>query len=299
MSNGEQEIRLIGLFGYPVEHSLSPAMHNAAFQALGLPFKYVPVKTPPEELPARVEQCVQEGFAGWNITVPHKQSIIPLLNEMSDEVLAIGACNTVKVRNGQLMGFNTDTLGFVGGLREAGGIGESAKAVLLGAGGSCRAVAWALARTGHDLLILSRKPEQAAQLACALQEHVPARIEHGPLDTITINRALRDAELLVNCTPAGQHPNVDETPLPWGTTLPEHLLVYDLVYNPRPSKLLREAAQAGCRTQDGLSMLLYQGAASFEIWTGQVAPVDVMRQALVPVTIDQGSATGEPGAAAP
>jgi len=271
-------MKMVGLIGYPVEHSLSPAMHNAAFEERGLDYRYVLLSTPPEQLEARIHDCIAQGFAGWNITVPHKQSILPYLDEMSDEVQATGACNTVRVANGRLIGFNTDIAGFMGGLEEAGGIEPGSEAVLLGAGGAARAVAFALARAGHPVLILSRRPEQAARLAEALC--LPAaKVDIALLQADILSTHLTDASLLVNCTPAGMWPDVETTPLPEGTTMHPGLLVYDLVYNPRPTRLLRQATATGCRTQDGLSMLINQGAAAFRIWTGVEAPIDTMRKA--------------------
>jgi shikimate dehydrogenase len=263
----------IGLIGYPVEHSLSPAMHNAAFTQLGLWYRYVLLPTPPGELERLVQEYVKAGLAGWNVTVPHKEGMVSLLDEMSDEVRAIGACNTVRVEGGSLRGFNTDITGFVRGLEEAGGIDAESRVVVLGAGGAARGVAWALRRAGHEVTILSRKPEQAGVLAGKLGAHA------GALDRITLENAIEGAALLVNCTPAGMWPDVERSALPDGVRLPAGLLVYDLVYRPRPTRMLQEAAQAGCLTQDGLAMLVYQGAAAFEVWTGRRAPVETMRQA--------------------
>ncbi|HST03626.1 MAG TPA: shikimate dehydrogenase [Chloroflexia bacterium] len=265
----------VGLIGYPVEHSLSPAMHNAAFTHLGLEYRYVLLPTPPSELERRVRECVERGFAGWNVTVPHKEGMARMLDEMSDEVKATGACNTVLVEGGKLQGFNTDTIGFIRGLEEAGGISAGSKAVVLGAGGAARGVAWALRQAGHRVIILSRKPEQAREVAEAIG------VEAGLLDAETLEGELEVAQLLVNCTPAGMWPHVEESPVPDGARIPANMLVYDLVYRPRPTLMLRKAAEAGCRTQNGLAMLVYQGAAAFEIWTGRPAPIEMMRRACV------------------
>jgi shikimate dehydrogenase len=265
--------KTVGLIGYPVEHSLSPAMHNAVFDRLGLAYRYVLLPTPPGELERCVGEYVRSGIVGWNVTVPHKEGMVSLLDEMSDEVRAIGACNTVRVEGGGLRGFNTDTTGFMRGLEEAGGIGAETRVVVLGAGGAARGVAWALRRAGHEVIILSRKPEQASALAGTLGAYA------GPLDRLTLESALEGAALLVNCTPAGMWPDTERSALPDDVHLPANMLVYDLVYRPRPTLMLQKAAQAGCRTQDGLAMLVYQGAAAFELWTGRQAPVETMRQA--------------------
>ncbi len=271
-------MRPVGLIGYPVEHSLSPAMQNAAFKALNLDYHYTLLPTPPEKLAGRIRDCVAQDFAGWNITVPHKQAMLPFLDEISEEVRAAGACNTVRVENGRLTGFNTDIAGFLCGLEEAGGIEPGSKALLVGAGGAARAVAFALSRAGHPVVILSRRPEQAAHLAASLPCQ-NAEISVGSLDQTTLDTYLEDADLLVNCTPAGMWPHTESSSLPEGTHLYPGLLVYDLVYRPRPTRLLQEAAAAGCRTQDGLAMLVHQGAEAFKIWTGEEAPVEAMREA--------------------
>jgi shikimate dehydrogenase len=265
--------KTVGLIGFPVEHSLSPAMHNAAFAELGLAYRYVLLPTPPGELAQRVGEYTGAGLIGWNVTVPHKEGMVSLLDEMSDEVRAIGACNTVRVEGGRLRGFNTDTTGFMRGLEEAGGVEADSRVVVLGAGGAARGVAWALRRAGHEVIILSRKPEQASMLATRLGARA------GVLDQGTLERTLEGAALLVNCTPVGMWPDVGQSALPDEVRLPASLLVYDLVYRPRPTLMLQRAAQAGCRTQDGLSMLVYQGAAAFGLWTGRRAPVETMRQA--------------------
>jgi shikimate dehydrogenase len=270
-------VKQVGLIGYPVEHSLSPAMHNAAFEACGLDYRYVLLSTPPEQLGERIRECIEQGFAGWNITVPHKQAMLPYLDEMSDEVKATGACNTVRVEGGRLIGFNTDIAGFMRGLDEAGGIGTGSKAVLLGAGGAARAVAFALARAGHRVVIATRRVEQAGELACSLR-YVSREVSAAPLERSVLEKEIVDASLLMNCTPAGMWPDVESSPLPEGMRLHDSLLVYDLVYKPRPTRLLREAAGEGCRTQDGLAMLINQGAAAFKIWTGHAAPVGIMME---------------------
>jgi shikimate dehydrogenase len=271
-------MRPVGLIGYPVEHSLSPAMQNAAFRALALDYRYTLLPTPPEQLAERIRDCIAQDFAGWNITVPHKQAMLPFLDAISEEVRAVGACNTVRVEDGRLAGFNTDIAGFLCGLAEAGGIEPGSKALLLGAGGAARAVAFALSRAGHPVVILSRRPEQASRLVASLPCH-NARITSGPLEQTTLDTYLEDATLLVNCTPAGMWPDTESSPLPEGTCLRHGLLVYDLVYRPRPTRLLQEAIAAGCRAQDGLAMLVHQGAEAFKIWTGKEPPVEVMREA--------------------
>ena len=279
-------VRLTGLLGYPVGHSLSPAMHNAAFACCGLDdWLYVLVPTPPDRFDRHVRTLMEAGFAGWNVTVPHKQRMLAYLHEMSDEVRAVGACNTVRVQDGRLVGFNTDVVGFMEGMVAAGSIAPGAGAVVLGAGGAARAVAYALASAGHSVLVLARRPQQAAELAGALAPFVPVPVRHDRLERSILEAGLADAQLLVNCTPAGMWPHEHQPPLPAGTRLPAHLLVYDLIYTPRRTRLLRQAHAAGCRTQDGLEMLVRQGAAAFHIWTACPPPVAVMRQAVAHLSL--------------
>lgn len=271
--------RLTGLLGYPVEHSLSAAMHNAAFQAVGLDWRYTLHQTAPDKLETMIRRCVEDGYEGWNITVPHKESMVRYLDHTGVEVRATGACNTVRVQDGLLRGYNTDVAGFLAGLDAAGGIEPGSPVVMLGSGGAARAVAWALATAGHNVRVLARNAEQAASLANSLQASAHLDIRYGSLDEATLSSTLDSAALLVNCTPAGMWPHTKVSPLPDGVQLPAHLLVYDLVYRPRPTLLLENAKKAGCRTQDGLAMLVHQGAAAFKIWTGLGAPVEIMKQA--------------------
>lgn len=267
----------VGLIGFPVEHSLSPAMHGAAFDALGIKGSYGLLNTPPAEFEARVEECVRAGYTGWNVTVPHKERMASLLDEMSSEVRATGACNTVRVEGGRLVGYNTDIAGFLMGLEEAGGVEAGVSAVVMGAGGSARAVVYALAGSGFGVTILARNEGQARGLADEMAG--VGRVGWGRLEAGEMSAKMQGARLLVNCTPIGMWPEVEATPIPAGLEMHVGLLVYDLIYRPRPTRLLQEAAEAGCRAQDGLAMLIGQGAAAFEIWTGHEAPVGVMREA--------------------
>ncbi|MBF6614119.1 MAG: shikimate dehydrogenase [Chloroflexi bacterium] len=283
MTEAEREVtqatKPVGLIGYPVEHSLSPAMHNAAFAKCALDYRYLLLPAAPEEFPAVVQSCIAHGFVGWNVTVPHKERMISFLDEASNEVVATGACNTVRVEAGRLLGFNTDIAGFMQGLEEAGGIPDGSKTVVLGAGGAARSVVKALTSGGHEVHILSRMVAQATSIGRGLNVTQHAQIAYGTLDRAALASALPDAALLVNCTPAGMWPHVEQSPLPDGILLPQRLLVYDLVYRPRPTRLLQQAVASGCRTQDGLAMLVHQGAAAFRLWTGGEAPLDTMREA--------------------
>ncbi|HEY8342982.1 MAG TPA: shikimate dehydrogenase [Calditerricola sp.] len=271
------ETRLVGLFGYPVGHSLSPAMHNAAFAALGLNLRYVAFPVPPEHLADAVRALRALSFRGVNVTIPHKVAIVPFLDALDEEARAIGAVNTVIVEaDGRLVGTNTDGRGYVRSLLEETGVDLAAQRVLiLGAGGAARAVAISLARCGAPrIAIANRTPEKAAELAA----HVASYADAWAVPPERLADAVREATLLVNTTSVGMVPHADETPLPpeW---LHDGLVVSDLVYRPLKTRLLREAEARGLVTHGGLGMLIHQGALAFERWTGRSAPVALMRDA--------------------
>lgn len=269
---------LTGLLGYPLGHSVSPAMHNAAFRALGLDGRYEPLPTPPERLPETVAGLAAAGYRGVNVTIPHKQAVMPLLDALSDAARAIGAVNTVVVERPQgladppLHGDNTDWLGFLYPLDALGFDPAGKAALLLGAGGSARAVVYALAQRGlAHLTIWARNPARAAELAQHAQSLAPFLSVHCAPFTVD-----RPPDLIVNTTPLGMWPAVDASPWPDGLPFPQDALVYDLVYRPERTLFLRQAEAAGCATVGGLAMLVVQGAASFERWTGLKPPLEVM-----------------------
>ncbi len=280
---------LTGLLGYPLGHSVSPAMHNAAFQALGLDGRYDALPTPPERLAETVAGLRAAGYRGVNVTIPHKQAVMPLLDELSEAARAIGAVNTVIVDQGltvlgrtvspaALRGDNTDWLGFLHPLDALGFDLRGKSALLLGAGGSARAVVYALIRRGlAHLSIWARTPARAADLAAHAQTLSPSLTIHQFTNSpLTINHS---PALIVNTTPLGMWPHVDASPWPADLPIPAGALVYDLVYRPERTLFLQQAEAAGCATQGGLEMLVVQGAAAFELWTGQQPPLEVMMTA--------------------
>jgi shikimate dehydrogenase len=222
-----------------------------------------------------VARLRQEDCVGANVTIPHKEAVVQWLDELGDSARKIGAVNTVVKRNGKLVGENTDAYGALQALSEAGFDPHAARAVILGAGGAARAVAFALAEAGaHSLTILNRTRVRAAALAEFLRQQFPRL-------TLAVNstEALDVADLVVNATAVGTAPNVSETPLPVGHAVPHGAVAFDLVYRPAQTRFLRDAAAAGARTVGGLGMLVHQGAAAFKLWTGQ-APVAVMFDAV-------------------
>jgi len=273
--------RLVGVIGDPVAHSRSPAMHNAAFRALGLDWCYVPLHVAHAQIEAALRGLVALGFVGANVTIPHKEAAARLADERTPAAEAIGAVNTLSVLpGGRLRGDNTDAGGTLAALREAGIEVAGQRAVVLGAGGAARAVAYALAASGTHVVLANRTPERAAALAASLQPHVAGRLEAIALaDAGALQAALAEARLLVNATSVGLHPGPDLSPLPEGVGLHPGLAVLDLVYAPRQTRLLRQAARSGCQTVEGLRVLVHQGALALEMWTGQPAPLDVMSHA--------------------
>jgi len=272
--------RRVGLIGWPVAHSLSPAMHNAAFKALGLRFQYELLPVPPGNLDEALARLCAGEYAGANITVPHKSAVMAHLDGIDEAAGSIGAVNTVVVRGEELLGYNTDAPGLAGALKDAGLELSGRRALVLGAGGAARAVVYALARAGCAVTIYNRTVMRAASLA----DHVHELGLSGAVGWLPGEEALRELDLarldlLVNATSLGMWPKVDESPWPEDMPLPSHWAVLDLVYNPLQTRLLQDARQAGARTIDGLGMLVRQGELAFEMWTGCMPPVDLMRAA--------------------
>lgn len=272
----------LALIGYPLAHSVSPAMYNAAFPAMGIDATYEAWPIPPEEVAEAIRSLRDEGMLGMNVTVPHKEAVLSLVDELEPVAAAIGAVNCIVKQDSRLIGHNTDRYGFIRSLREAGCEPQGRTALLLGAGGSARAVAFALVEAGATRVsIASRTRERADQLAESLRQYAGgSHIRSlGWLDSDFVD-ACNDAELIVNCTPVGMKHSAQEndSPLP-AELLRTDLWVYDLVYNPRQTVLLAEAKRAGAKPIGGLEMLVYQAAESVRLWTGREAPVNIMLQA--------------------
>ena len=278
--------KLIGLIGWPVSHSFSPAMHNAAAAALGLNWVYVPLPVRPENLQSAVQGMAALGFNGVNVTVPHKQAVIPFLDTIEQGARIIGAVNTIIVNRSstmpegtwQLEGHNTDWLGFLADLESLDVGIQQRDCLIMGAGGSARAVAYGLAQAGANIHILARKKVQAEHLAAALSEI--AQVETGSLSALSEHVCHLEAPLIVNTTPVGMHPASEQTIWPDSIPFPTDAFVYDLVYNPRETRLMQQAKKASCRTSSGLGMLIHQGAQAFELWTGQKPSLQVMSKVL-------------------
>jgi len=271
--------KVCALIGCPVEHSLSPAMHNAAFQHLGLDYIYVAFNVPPERLGDAVLGIKGLGIYGVNVTMPHKINVIKYLDELDEGARLAGSVNTILNRGEKLVGYTTDGLGALRALRHAGVDPAGRKVVILGAGGASRSICFALANHVRELIILNRTLERAVKLADELRRVFSfVGVRAGLLSENVLEDVLKDTDILINATSVGMKPNINETPVK-RELLHGNLTVFDIVYEPLETRLLKEAKSVGARTVDGLWMLVYQGALSFEIWTGAKAPVEVMREA--------------------
>lgn len=262
----------IFLIGYPIGHSLSPAIHNAALRAVGLDWRYELMETRPDEVPAAVARLRAADCAGANVTIPYKERIGEWLDGLGESARRIGAVNTVIKRDGKLIGENTDGIGFMQALRDAHIDPHRARVVILGAGGAARAIAFALAEAGaQSIVVLNRTPRRARLVVDLLSRHFP-QLELG----LNLAGALRSADMIVNATPVGMSPKPYESPLPTGSGVPRGTVVFDLVYCPAETQFLRDAARVGARPLGGLGMLVHQGAATFKLWTGREPPLEVM-----------------------
>lgn len=263
--------KITGLFGYPVEHTLSPAMHNAAFQELGLNYCYVPFLVHPDYLASAVKAITALNLAGVNVTVPHKEKVLPLLDEIHEEASFIGAVNTIVNSEGRLIGYNTDGRGFMQSLSEKSIAIEGKDIIIIGAGGASRAISYYLSQKAKALYLYDIDTDKVGKLVSDLKQ-----IRNNVFTAEDVS-VIERFHIIVNATPLGLK---KEDPLPLNTSfLREEQTVCDLIYKKTP--LLEAASKKGCATIDGLGMLLWQGVFAFELWTGKKPPAEIMRDALV------------------
>lgn len=265
--NFDGTTEVYGIIGNPVTHSLSPAMHNAAFRELGLNKVYVPF--PVRDLAVAIPGLQAVGVKGLSVTIPHKQTVLPFLAGVDPVAAKIGAVNTLVAGESGFTGYNTDWLGANAALRQAMEL-SGKRVLLLGAGGSARAIGFGLLEAGATVLLASRTAEKGRALAASLGCAWFPLAELGSVS----------ADALVNATSVGMAPGIENSPVA-AALLTNFSVVMDIVYAPLTTRLLREAKEAGCQVVDGLAMLLHQGVAQFELWTGRPAPVEVMRQSLL------------------
>lgn len=271
---------LLGVFGDPIAHSKSPAMHNAALATAGVNGLYMPLHVRPEQLEAAVKGIVALGYRGVNVTIPHKEEVMKYLDVIDDSARLIGAVNTIVNDNGKLTGYNTDGIGYVRSLKEEA-VPELAgkKIAVLGAGGAARGVIYALALEKPERIsILNRTAERAEALASDLRKHGLGDITGSGMEEAAA--VLASADIVINTTAAGMHPHIDDVPVN-PELIREGAAVSDLIYNPLETRFLREARLRGCVVHGGLGMFVYQGAVAFEHWLGIPAPVETMRLAVL------------------
>ena len=265
---------IVGLIGHPVEHSFSPPMHNAAFDVLNMDWAYVAFDVNPSNLDSAIEGARSLGIRGFNVTIPHKIEVMKYLDEIDEVAGLIGAVNTIDFEN--MKGYNTDGIGAVKAIEEVTSI-KNRNVVVAGAGGASRAISFYIAKYGAEsITILNRNVEKAQSLADDIN-----LIDEVKADSIkNIEDYMADADILIDTTPVGMHPNVNDEAIVDAGGMHENLVVFDAVYNPNETSLIKQVIKANAKPVYGIKMLLYQGAESFKIWTGQNPPVDVMEEAL-------------------
>lgn len=272
--------KVLGLVGYPVEHSLSPAMHNAAFEELKLDCCYVTFSVKPELLKDAVSAIRSLNLAGVNVTVPHKEKVIPFLDEVNKEASFIGAVNTIVNQSasggGRLIGYNTDSRGFMKSLSEARISVNNKNILVIGAGGASRAIGYYLCQSASKLFLYDIDKKKVSKLISDLNK-IKKSVFFFSYEPSAMSHQLKDIDIIINATPLGLKKN-DPLPVDVNLLKPKHV-VCDLIYKKTP--LLEIASKKGCMTMNGLGMLLWQGVFAFELWTGKKPPVDVMRKALI------------------
>jgi shikimate dehydrogenase len=270
--------KLYGIFGYPVKHTFSPGMHNAAFKKLNLDACYVPFAVAPENLGEAVKALIPLGLCGLNITVPHKEKIIAYLNELSEEARLIGAVNTIEITEGKLIGHNTDGRGFLRSLRDnAGFIPKGKQFFIIGSGGAARAVGFSLALAGvKKIYFTDLDAGKAIALVTDITDKTGCFVEY--VEQESVGKYAAETDCVINATPLGLK-KTDPLPLALEHIRKTHLIC-DLVYNPAETRFLQTAKACGAKRLPGIGMLLLQGVIAFEIWTGKKAPVSTMKNAL-------------------
>ncbi len=275
--------RLVCLLGDPVEHSISPAMHNEAFRQLGIDCAYLAFRVGTDTLADVVDTLKKINVLGFNLTMPDKNKVCELCDELTPAVEIGGAANTVVNRDGKLIAYTTDGIGFMDACKASGFDIIGKKMTLLGAGGAAKAILIQAALDGvSEISVFSRKSstwDQTEELIQKLNRETSCKVRHFDYEDPDILKSeIQTSKILTNATSVGMAPDVDQCLIPDSSYLHKDLMVYDVIYNPEETKLLKMAAKAGCVVANGLYMLLYQGAAAFEIWTGQKMPVEIIKE---------------------
>ncbi|MBK5133119.1 shikimate dehydrogenase [Candidatus Bathyarchaeota archaeon] len=280
--------KICGVIGNPIQHTLSPTIQNAAFNHLNLDFIFLAFKVRPAELEMAIQGMRSLDIHGLNVTMPHKNKVINYLDEIDSTVESLNSANTIVNKKGRLLGFSTDGIGAVKALQENGVDLSSSKVVLLGAGGAGRAIAFSIADKVKDLIVLNRDIKKVKNLELDLKLKFDKNIHYETLSQDSIQKNLRSSDLLINATNVGMGPN-SKLSIVDPKLLKSDLTVMDIVYNPLETKLLSDAKIVGAKTINGLEMLIYQGAASFELWTGRKAPIEIMKLATLKQISNKGA----------
>ena len=281
MSRIDANFKVCALLGFPARHSVGPALHNAAFEALNLPLVYVAHDVEPARLAQAFAGARAMDYRGLSITMPHKVAALELVDDVDDAARAIGCINTVVNRDGRLRGANVDGLGALAALRQAGADPTGRRVLMLGSGGAARALGITLGLYAKpvELTILGAIENELARLARDVAERTSCNVKAEMMNDATLAAGLGKAQILLHCTPVGMKPDSERSLVPRERLRPD-LVVFDAVYNPRRTLLLRDAAAAGCRVIEGSEMFLGQAVLQFELWTGQSAPKEIMRWVL-------------------
>ncbi|MGI6584549.1 MAG: shikimate dehydrogenase [Lutisporaceae bacterium] len=271
---------LSGLLGYPIKHSKSPMIHNTAFEALNLDHVYLAFEVEDGHLAEALAAMKALNAIGFNVTMPHKHKVVQLLDEVSEEVKIIGSVNTVKNEKGKLIGYNTDGMGFIKALQEDGVDFRDKKIVIAGAGGAARAIAVQLILEGAgEVVMVNRTLSTAEEIVNTIKSSIPScKARALEMNEAVIKAEAADAAVLVNCTSLGMKETMDQSIVATPDVLHSGLFVADIIYDPPKTRLMSIAEEAGCRTMNGLGMLIWQGAIAFKIWTGQDMPVDLIKK---------------------
>lgn len=272
------DTKVIGLFGYPVKHTLSPFMHNAALQHMGLPYVYVPFAVKPHNLPDAVNAIRSLNFLGVNVTIPFKERVIEYLDDLSEEARACQAVNVIKNESGRLIGDNTDGRGFLESLKEENVV-LMKKALIIGAGGAARAVAYTMAKSGFNSIgFLDVDKARSEELAAFIKEKTGIKTYAGIMSQNLFDREGSDADIIINCSPVGMYPDVKSSPVESLDRLRPDAVICDIIYNPLETLFLKKARERGHKTVNGVGMFVYQGALTLEILTGLKPPLKLMEE---------------------
>ena len=270
--------KVCGVIGDPIDHTLSPIMHNAAFEFLKIDYVFLAFKVQVAEVGKALGGMRALNIHGLNVTMPHKNAVIKYLDQIDPTAKTIASANTILNKDGKLFGFNTDGVGALNALEQNCVKLKGKKVMLLGAGGAAKAIAYTLSQEADELIILNRTPKPAIDLAELLKQKFSKKIAGDGLSPKSVKENLADSDVLINATSVGMKPDANQTPVELEWLKPD-LVVMDIIYNPLETKLAKDAKLAGAKVVSGVEMLIYQGAASFEIWTACKAPVEVMRKA--------------------